>query len=270
MVFGKAGGFSDIDVAAADFVSSGKGFRIFGADANDTAGRSVSSAGDINGDGFDDLIIGAPNADGSTNVKTSAGEAIVVFGGDFLSGVVFAGDNTDNTLTGTSADETFVGGQGNDTLVGGGGSDAFQGGEGDDVIIVADASFRKIDGGSGADTLGFTLSGGSLDFSVILPAKVDSIEAIDLSAAGSQSLALSMLDLFDLSDDTSGGITRPHRPWRCERQRRDARCGLEQCRHHHDRRRDLHHLPEGPGAAHRRQRYRGRGDSDCLAASDVR
>ncbi len=101
---------------------------------------------------------------------------------------MFAGDNTDNSLTGTSADKTFVGGQGNDTLIGGGGADAFQGGEGDDAIILADASFRKIDGGSGADTLRLTLSGGSLDFSTILPAKVDSIEAIDLSAAGSQSL----------------------------------------------------------------------------------
>ncbi len=80
MVFGKAGGFGDIQVAAADFVSSGKGFRIFGADAGDRAGWSVSSAGDINGDGFDDLIIGAYSADGSANGKFGAGEAIVVFG----------------------------------------------------------------------------------------------------------------------------------------------------------------------------------------------
>ncbi len=46
VVFGKAGGFADIDVSSSSFVSSGQGFRIFGADSNDSA-YFVSSAGDI-------------------------------------------------------------------------------------------------------------------------------------------------------------------------------------------------------------------------------
>ncbi len=36
------------------------GFVLNGIDAGDGSGHSVSGAGDINGDGFDDLIIGAP------------------------------------------------------------------------------------------------------------------------------------------------------------------------------------------------------------------
>ena len=54
------------------------GFVINGIDADDYSGTSVSSAGDINGDGFDDLIIGASGAD--PNGQSSAGESYVVFG----------------------------------------------------------------------------------------------------------------------------------------------------------------------------------------------
>ena len=35
------------------------GFKLSGVAADDHSGRSVSAAGDVNGDGFDDLIIGA-------------------------------------------------------------------------------------------------------------------------------------------------------------------------------------------------------------------
>ncbi|MFV9927717.1 MAG: integrin alpha [Candidatus Midichloria sp.] len=42
------------------------GFAIDGINLDDRAGYSAASAGDINGDGKDDLIIGAPNA-GSEN-----------------------------------------------------------------------------------------------------------------------------------------------------------------------------------------------------------
>ena len=57
-----------------------QGFRIFGADAGDASGCSVSSAGDVNGDGFDDLIVGARLADAAGNAKTDAGESYVIFG----------------------------------------------------------------------------------------------------------------------------------------------------------------------------------------------
>lgn len=76
LVFGKASGFS----AALDLetLNGSNGFRLDGIDTNDNSGRSVSSAGDINGDGFDDIIIGAHDGDPGGN--DGAGESNVVFG----------------------------------------------------------------------------------------------------------------------------------------------------------------------------------------------
>src|SRR5262249_424999 len=61
VVFGKASGFEwNIDLSSLDGTD---GFKLNGAAAFDYSGRSVASAGDVNGDGFADLIVGAHNAD---------------------------------------------------------------------------------------------------------------------------------------------------------------------------------------------------------------
>ena len=49
------------------------GFRIDGVDAYDQAGRSIAWAGDVNGDGFDDIVIGVGYDAGFT-------QTYVVFG----------------------------------------------------------------------------------------------------------------------------------------------------------------------------------------------
>jgi hypothetical protein len=53
------------------------GFVLGGIDAYDTAGRNAA-AGDVNGDGINDLIIAAEAAD--PGGRTDAGEVYVVFG----------------------------------------------------------------------------------------------------------------------------------------------------------------------------------------------
>ena len=70
MPFGPTVNLADLD--------GSNGFVINGIDADDQSGYSVSSAGDVNGDGVDDLIIGAVAAD--PNGNDSAGESYVVFG----------------------------------------------------------------------------------------------------------------------------------------------------------------------------------------------
>ena len=76
VVFGKNTSFTaSLELSA---LNGTNGFVINGIDADDFAGISVSSAGDVNGDGIDDLIIGASGADPDGTLN--AGESYVVFG----------------------------------------------------------------------------------------------------------------------------------------------------------------------------------------------
>ncbi|NES00162.1 MAG: hypothetical protein F6J86_41260, partial [Symploca sp. SIO1B1] len=76
VVFGNSNGFSaSLDLSSLD---GSNGFILKGINPGDRSGRSVSSAGDVNDDGIDDLIIGASGADPNSN--NYAGQSYVVFG----------------------------------------------------------------------------------------------------------------------------------------------------------------------------------------------
>jgi hypothetical protein len=72
VIFGKENwaGFPSLDLSDLDGTI---GFRLDGASKNDYSGFSVSSAGDVNGDGFDDILVGAYKADpdGATDAGAS-------------------------------------------------------------------------------------------------------------------------------------------------------------------------------------------------------
>lgn len=76
VIFGKSGGFpARVNLSA---LNGSDGFRINGLAAGDNLGHSVNRAGDINGDGLDDLIVGSPEADSNGNLST--GRSYVIFG----------------------------------------------------------------------------------------------------------------------------------------------------------------------------------------------
>ena len=72
LIYGKSGGFAAS--IAVDSLDVSSGVTIAGPQAESVAGQSVSGAGDFDGDGFDDLIIGVPGPIGVV------GSSYVVFG----------------------------------------------------------------------------------------------------------------------------------------------------------------------------------------------
>jgi Ca2+-binding RTX toxin-like protein len=159
VLFGKAEAFAaTVDLAELD--DSG-GFALNGIEAGDSLGK-VSSAGDVNGDGFDDLIIGAPTADAGG--KSSAGESYVVFGGPQFGAVEgvervggpgddsLVGGDGDDTLTGNGGDDTLVGKQGDDGVAGGRQHDLLKGGGGNDTLM-GEQGHDTLNGGHGNDSL---------------------------------------------------------------------------------------------------------------------
>ena len=80
-----------------DTLTGANGFVFYGNDAEDSAGYSARGAGDINADGIDDLIIGAPGKGPFGSPNLHPGEAYVVFGGPSIPAAVTVDDLNGNT-----------------------------------------------------------------------------------------------------------------------------------------------------------------------------
>ena len=176
------------DVSLSDFGNDARaGFVITGADEMDRSGRSVSSAGDINADGYEDLLIGAPYA------ESAKGASYVVYGGP-------SDDKPLGAMRWSQAGhDPSVGSRGNDELGWTGENAVLIGGAGDDKFIIDNANIDRIDGGRGKDRLIFT-SGIVLDFTddKFERTSIKNIEAIDMSDTAS-TLVLRPIDVLNLS-----------------------------------------------------------------------
>jgi len=161
----------------------------------DQFGVEVSPAGDVNGDGFDDISVGAP---GSIN-----GSAYIIYGGNTGT------EETDPSLqVGTSAEgEQFIGNAGSNSFSPISTLDVGRGGAGNDALSFSTFDFTEIDGGRGSDMLGLR-NGGTYDFTdPTLP--IESVETIAVTnpLTGPIDFIFDKLSVFRLSDDTLDGVT---------------------------------------------------------------
>ena len=150
------------------------GFRIDGAAANDRSGSSVAGAGDVNGDGKADVIIGAPNAD--NNSRTNSGSSYVVYGSatptdiDLLNPLGVAGFRIDGAAADDNSGSSVAGagdvnGDGKADVIIGAWSAGNNGrdGSGSSYVVYGSAAPTNIDLFNSLGVAGFRIDGAAAD-----------------------------------------------------------------------------------------------------------
>ncbi len=223
VVFGKTDSAAVVLTAIAAGIG---GFAIDGEQGAYISGFHVSAAGDTNGDGLADLIVSAPEYDDAA--RGMIGRSYVIFGatdGVFSDSMVDKlGTSGDDVMTDSGMAKTLVGGAGNDTI-GISGASVIHGGAGDDRFDIESAAtlaalsagfgqggnvdrLARIDGGSGLDSIGLSGSGFTFDLTLIANqaagnpdggSRISSIEHIDLSGTGNNTLVLRARDVMDIT-----------------------------------------------------------------------
>ncbi|HEX2648781.1 MAG TPA: calcium-binding protein [Burkholderiales bacterium] len=167
------------------------------------------------GDGNDVLIGGAGNdsLDGGSGTDTldysaaTAGVTVNLLAGTASGNASVGTDTLANfeIVKGSAFNDSLTGGSGNDTLIGGLGNDTLSGGDGNDVFIF-DPVDGSVSGGLGTDTLAFGAAGQVLNLNstgatfAALDAKYDSLEQIDLTGTGNNTLVLDPEAIHALTD----------------------------------------------------------------------
>ncbi|WP_197454368.1 Ig-like domain-containing protein [Stieleria varia] len=178
-----------------------------GADAMDGLGEAIAMGGDVNGDGYDDVLLGAPAARSVGNGRAFAGETYLIYGRDFIGGVTRQGTPAGDTITGSFMDEIIVAGGGDDRVISRSGTDSIRGGQGDDTIQITPGGFERVVGGTGVDTLE-VVGTGTLNLRGLPDNRILGVEAIDLTDIYQQTLQLDVMDVLNISDESNELIVR--------------------------------------------------------------
>ena len=197
-----------------DWITNKAGGVIEGAFLLDRGDDVITNAGSIVGDIFmeegDDQI--------DTTTGTITGLIDMGWGDDTFLGSArtdyVAGDDGADRLEGRGGDDLMMGGGNDDVLIGGAGADGLygeygedrivtqegdvvSGGAGDDRIEAGDFAFRRVDGGTGFDTLVLPSGSRALNLAALLQA--DAVAGIEhIVFAGGQSLAVQAADVSAL------------------------------------------------------------------------
>jgi hypothetical protein len=157
------------------------------------AGTSLGGGGDVNGDGLNDFMIGAPGDNDNLSYT--------LMGSDFTDTISQTGTIGDDVMQGTPTGESFLGDLGDDQIYTEGGIDVVYAGPGEDLVTVHDTYFRRLDGGPGIDALLFEgYNGQAWDLTTLSPgSRVRNFEILVTSDYGANTLTLNSATIMQMT-----------------------------------------------------------------------
>jgi len=199
VVFGKAGGAA---VGTAEIVNGVGGIALY--DETPSSSMSAAAAGDVDGDGTPDILLGQSRYNKLYPSNSSGGPftgaAYIVSGGDALHA------RGDDWLEGGAGDDNLSGGWGNDTLDPGVGADAASGGPGTDTLRLDWSGATPV---SARDGIVIQMFDGVGDPTTDPELAIDRVIGMEVSTANL--VSTNEIERFDLTgtsadDDLIGGV----------------------------------------------------------------